>query len=83
MEEPKRKYTVTPKVLAASRANLVKANGVSKDFRYRPTPRRLLACHANLQQALAVVNAAGDDSRACQISCRHGLYATYVSLRSR
>ncbi len=45
MEEPKRKYTVTPKVLAASRANLVKANGVSKEIRYRPTPRRLLACH--------------------------------------
>ncbi|PYV28368.1 MAG: hypothetical protein DMG24_02195, partial [Acidobacteria bacterium] len=49
---PQRKYTVSPKVLAAARANLAKANAISKEVRYRPTPKRLIACRANLLKAL-------------------------------
>jgi hypothetical protein len=50
---PRRKYTVTEKVLAANRRNLEKARAVPKSIRYRPTERRLAACHANLEKARA------------------------------
>src|SRR5919198_3201169 len=53
----KRSYTVTPKVLAAARANLAKANAVSKSVRYRPTAKRLVACRANLLKAQAAQRA--------------------------
>src|SRR5947207_624006 len=58
---PPRKYTVSPKVLAAARANLAKANAISKEVRYRPTPKRLIACRANLLKALVALK---DDQRA-------------------
>lgn len=50
---PRRKYTVTEKVLAANRRNLEKARAVPKSIRCRPTERRLAACHANLEKARA------------------------------
>jgi hypothetical protein len=50
---PKRKYTVSEKVLAANRRNLVRANAVPKDFRYRGTVRRQQASRENLRKALA------------------------------
>ena len=75
----KRRYTVTAKVLAANRANLLKANAVDKSIRYRPTRRRLAACRANLLKAQAALRAAGDRSPAYGVCFRHGLYA--VSLR--
>jgi hypothetical protein len=37
----KRNYTVSDKVLAANRRNLVKARAVPKSIRYRDTARRL------------------------------------------
>jgi hypothetical protein len=49
----KRQYTVSDKVLAANRRNLVKANAVPKSIRFRATARRLASCHANLQKAQA------------------------------
>ncbi len=48
MDRPKRKYTVSDRVLAASRRNLALANAVDKAIRYRMTPRRRIACHRNL-----------------------------------
>ncbi len=48
MPRPKRQYTVTLKVLAANRANLLKANAVDKAIRFRATPKRLAACRMNL-----------------------------------
>ncbi|MGH9446996.1 MAG: hypothetical protein ACRD3O_14875 [Terriglobia bacterium] len=51
--KPKRKYTVSEKVLAASRRNLEKANAVPNAIRYRPTPRRQAACRENLRKAHA------------------------------
>lgn len=53
MTSPRRKYTVTPKVLAANRAKLIKANAVDPAIRYRSTPSRLAACRANLLKAHA------------------------------
>jgi hypothetical protein len=49
--QPRRRYTVTPRVLAANRRNLEKANAVPKEIRYRPTPKRLAACRRNLSKA--------------------------------
>ncbi|MGH9326120.1 MAG: hypothetical protein ACRD2B_05460 [Terriglobia bacterium] len=49
----RRKYTVSARVLAANRLKLEKARAVAKSIRYRPTERRLAACHANLQKAHA------------------------------
>ncbi len=48
MDKPKRQYTVSPKVLAANGANLLRANAVPQAIRYRRTARRLAACRANL-----------------------------------
>jgi hypothetical protein len=56
--KPRRRYTVTAKVLAANRRNLVKANAVPKEMRYRPTTKRLAACHRNLPKAQAVRSSA-------------------------
>jgi hypothetical protein len=53
MDRPKRKYTVTDRVLAANRRNLVCANAVDRSIRYRMTPRRRIACHRNLVCAQA------------------------------
>ena len=50
---PKRKYTVSAKVLAANRRNLKKANSVAKAVRYRTTARRQKASRANLSKAQA------------------------------
>jgi hypothetical protein len=52
-QKPKRKYTVSAKVLAACRRNLEKANAVPNSIRYRPTSRRLAASRANLLVAHA------------------------------
>jgi hypothetical protein len=76
---PKRRYTVTAKVLAANRANLLKANAVAREIRFRRTPRRLRACRANLLRAQAVLRTAEAPSRAYGACFRHGLYA--VSLQ--
>ncbi len=76
---PKRRYTITAKVLAANRANLLKANAVAREIRFRRTPRRLRACHANLLRAQAAMRSAEAPSRAYGACFRHGLYA--VSLR--
>ena len=73
---PQRKYTVSPKVLAAARANLAKANAISKEVRYRPTPKRLIACRANLLKALGALK---DDQRAWAPRFRLGTHT--VSLR--
>src|SRR5947207_12503116 len=73
---PRRKYTVSPKVLAAARANLAKANAISKEVRYRPTPKRLIACRANLLKALGALK---DDQRAWAPRFRLGTHT--VSLR--
>ncbi len=58
MNKPKRKYTLTEKALAANRRNLILAREVDPEIRYRVTPKRLAACHANLTRALAVLRAA-------------------------
>src|SRR5207248_9512164 len=73
---PQRKYTVSPKVLAAARANLAKANAISKEVRYRPTPKRLIACRANLVKALVALK---DNQRAWAPRFRLGTHT--VSLR--
>src|SRR5712691_6087081 len=87
---PRRAYTVTPKVLAACRTNLEKANAVPKSHRYRPTPRRLAACRRNLEKAHATLRtalqsslrapgrAAGSRSPAYGTSYRHGLYCVLL-----
>lgn len=49
---PKRKYTVTDRVLAACRANLERANAVPREIRFRSTEKRRHACHHNLTLAL-------------------------------
>ncbi len=49
-EKPKRKYTVSDKVLEANRAKLVQANA-DPDKKYRPSPRRLASCYANCLKA--------------------------------
>lgn len=72
-DKPKRKYTVTPRVLAAALANLAKANAVPKSIRYRPTVPRLLACRANLTRAIAARRA--DWSARYAPSFRLGAYA--------
>ncbi len=74
MDKPKRQYTVSPKVLAANRANLLRANAVPQAIRYRRTARRLGACRANLLKAQAALKALGDGSPAYGASFRHGLY---------
>src|SRR5437667_10501186 len=73
---PQRKYTVSPKVLAAARANLAKANAISKQVRYRPTPKRLIACRANLVKALVALK---DDQSAWAPRFRLGTHT--ASLR--
>ncbi len=64
MDKPKRQYTVSPKVLAANGANLLRANAVPQAIRYRRTARRLGACRANLLTAQAALKAPGDGSPA-------------------
>ena len=49
-EKPKRKYTVSDKVLAANRAKLVQANA-DPEKKYRPTPKRLASTYANCLKA--------------------------------
>ncbi len=49
-EKPKRKYTVSEKVLAANRAKLVQANA-DPEKKYRPTPKRLASTYANCLKA--------------------------------
>jgi hypothetical protein len=61
---PKRRYTVSAKVLAANRRNLEKANAVPKEVRYRLTPKRLAACHRNLVKASTGHKAARPPRRA-------------------
>ena len=51
--KPKRKYTVTEKVLNASRENLKKANLAPHELKYRLTERRLAACLNALEKAVA------------------------------
>jgi len=72
-DKPKRKYTVTPRVLAAVLANLAKANAVPKSIRYRSTVPRLLACRANLTLAVAARRA--DWSARYAPNFRLGVYA--------
>jgi hypothetical protein len=75
----KRKYTVSAKVLAACLANLIKANAVSKDIRFRRTPRRLRACRANLLKAQVAVRAADGHSPAYAPCFRRGLYCVSLA----
>jgi hypothetical protein len=49
-EKPKRKYTVSDKVLAANRAKLVQANA-NPEKKYRPTPKRLASSYRNCLKA--------------------------------
>ena len=69
---PKRKYTVTERVLAASRANLERANAVPREIRYRPTEKRRRACHRNL--TLAVIAKKRDRSPRYATCFRNGWY---------
>ncbi len=48
---PRRKYTVSPQVLAANRRNLARANAAPHEIRYRSTPRRTAAARQNLLKA--------------------------------
>ena len=50
---PRRRYTVSGKVLEANRRNLEKARAVPKEIRYRRTERRRVACRQNLLRARA------------------------------
>jgi len=70
---PRRKYTVTEKVLVANRRNLEKARAVPKSIRYRPTERRLAACHANLEKARAARRSKRSAAKAG--GWRHGFHA--------
>ena len=45
---PKRRYTVSAKVLEANHQNPEKARAVLKEIRYRTTERRRVACRQNL-----------------------------------
>src|SRR5208282_316354 len=47
---PKRKYTVSDKVLAANRVKLIQANA-DPEKKYRPTPKRLASTYANCLKA--------------------------------
>ena len=58
MNKPKRKYTLSEKALAANRRNLILAREIDPKIRYRPTPKRLKACRANLTRAPAAIRAA-------------------------
>ncbi|HMD97483.1 MAG TPA: hypothetical protein VKM93_09180 [Terriglobia bacterium] len=49
-ERPKRKYTVSDRVLAANRLNLVQANA-NPEKKYRPTPKRLASTYSNCLKA--------------------------------
>ncbi|HEV2425091.1 MAG TPA: hypothetical protein VGZ29_09725 [Terriglobia bacterium] len=69
---PKRKYTVTDRVLAACRANLERANAVPPQIRFRSTEKRRRACHHNLTLALAARKR--DRSFNYAPSFRHGWY---------
>ncbi|MGH9376313.1 MAG: hypothetical protein ACRD1J_09145, partial [Terriglobia bacterium] len=69
---PRRPYTVSAKVLAANRANLVKAREVPKAIRYRDTPRRRASCFANLSKAREAACAPGRPSSRGRFC--HGLY---------
>ena len=48
--KPKRKYTVSDKVLAANRVNLVQANA-DPEKKYRPTDKRKASTYANCLKA--------------------------------
>ena len=54
-KKKKRKYTVSEKVLKASRQNLEKANLAPHWWKYRLTERRLAACYNSLEKAVAVL----------------------------
>jgi len=69
---PKRKYTVTDRVLAACRANLERANAVPREIRFRSTEKRRLACHRNL--TLAVIAKKRDRSPRYATCFRNGWY---------
>src|SRR5271157_6370150 len=49
-EKPKRKYTVSDKVRAANRLNLVQANA-NPEKKYGPTPKRKASTYANCLKA--------------------------------
>jgi hypothetical protein len=61
--KPKRKYTVSAKVLAANQRNLQKANAIPKEIRYRSTPRRQTASRENLRKALSARQPASPPQR--------------------
>ncbi len=69
---PKRKYTVTDRVLAACRANLERANAVPREIRFRSTEKRRHACHHNL--TLALIAKKRDRSARYATCFRHGWY---------
>ncbi len=69
---PKRKYTVTERVLAANRANLALANAVPSEIRLRSTERRRQAGRRNLQ--LALIAKKRDRSLHYASSFRNGWY---------
>src|SRR5437762_1319532 len=72
---PPRKYTVSPKVLAAARANLAKANAISKEVKYTVSPKVLAAARANLLKALGALK---DDQRAWAPRFRLGTHTVSV-----
>jgi hypothetical protein len=69
IERPKRKYTVSERVLAANRRNLARANAVDKAIRFRMTRKRRISCHRNLVRAQIVRQTSGRYG-----PIRHGLY---------
>jgi len=62
-----------PKVLAARRANLVKARAADKADIYRPTERRRAASRANIQKAIAWRRSPQGNAVARANAFRHGL----------
>ncbi len=78
MPQRKKHYRLTPRALAARRANLRKAWAAPKEVIYRRTEKRQAASRANLAKAIAARRSPGGGRAARMNALKHGLFARDV-----
>ncbi len=78
MPQKKKRYRLTPRALAARRANLLKARAAPKEVIYRPTEKRLASSRANLAKAIAARRSSRGNQAARMNALKHGLFAREV-----
>lgn len=69
---------LSPRALAARRANIARAHAADKDLTYRATERRRAASLANIQKAIAWRRSPEGNARARLNALKHGLNAVQL-----